>query len=99
MARHVSERAGAEVPPAAPGERMVVVAIGTLFGRPKPEVPIQARGYRLLRRALDALRPDRPVGPDVHLFDGPECAGADTVGISAHAVASRALVTHLRDDL
>ena len=65
VAGHVAERAGAEVEPAAPVERLVVRVVGTVVGGPEELVPANVIGDagRILGPA-DALRPDRAIGPD-----------------------------------
>ncbi len=54
--------------------------------------------YRLGRRTRFALRPDRPVGPDVDLADVAQLAVADLVRGFPHAVQRRELIAHLRGD-
>ena len=45
--------------------------------------------------SADALRPDRPVGPDVDFLDRAESVGAEQFDAGAEAVGRRALVAHL----
>ena len=49
MTAHISQRARAEIDPAAPFERQIIGMIGALRGRTEPEVPIQCfrHGRRL----------------------------------------------------
>src|SRR6267143_4045188 len=66
VARHVAQRAGSEVPPAAPLERGVGGVIGSLRSGPEPEIPVERRrDVVLLERPIERLGPDRPVGPEM----------------------------------
>src|SRR5438105_2008958 len=100
MAGHVAEGAGAEVPPAAPGEGDVGVVIGSFGGGAVPEVPVQRLGdFRPILGPIDALRPDWAIGPDVDFTDDADGAGADDLGPGADAAGGRAVVAHLGGDL
>ena len=61
VAGHVAQRAGAEVPPAAPVEGMIgFVAVGPPGSAGQPEVPVQVFGrHRPDWGRSSALRPDR----------------------------------------
>ena len=54
---HVRHPAAAEGPPPAPVERRIGRVIGTPFGRPQPQVPVEARGH--VRGALGSPLPRR----------------------------------------
>ena len=76
MAAHVTERSGPEIGPAPPVERVVDGVIRTFGSGSEPQVPIEAlRHGGRVGGTVDALRPDRPVAPDVHLAHRPEHTG------------------------
>ena len=89
-----------EIPEAAPLERRVRRVIRPLRRGPEPEVPVE-RGRRvvLFQRPVDRLRPDRPIGPEMHLAHRPDRAGLDQLADLARAIARVALVPHLGHDL
>ena len=98
MAGHVAERAGAEVPPAAPDEVAVGAVVRTVTARSEPEVEAQWRRDRLdLLGRLDALRPHRAIGPHVHLAHRADRTAAHRLDTGTQAVHAGALVAHLRD--
>jgi hypothetical protein len=110
VAGHVAERARAEVPPSAPVEVVVgrfvlhfalVVdqqGIRADTRRAEPQVPVQVGRRRGGRRTADALRPDRAIGPDMHLGDVAKRARPDRIRVFAHAVVGGSLIAHLRGD-
>ena len=59
VASHVAQRAGAEIKPAAPAERMIdVFLVGPFLGRSQPDVPAETFGDGIFARwPRDALRP------------------------------------------
>ena len=79
VAGHVAEGAGAEVQPAAPGERLVARVVRPVMGGAEELVPVDVVGDAdgVSSGPADALRPDRAIGPDVDLLDRPEDAGPD----------------------
>ena len=102
MAADVPQGAGAEVPPATPGEREIGRMVRPRGRRAKPEVPVQGVGHRRRAgRAVDALRPEdlvdaieRPVRPDVNLPHLPDRAGPDRLAEDPHLFTRLALVPH-----
>ena len=99
VARHIAQRAAAEVIPAAPVERLVFRVIRTRRGRADPQVPVQRlRNFFFRQRMIDALRPDGTVGPGVHFLDRADLAGPDHFAQLPDAFARVALVAHLRGD-
>lgn len=98
MAAPIAQGAGAEVPIIAPVGRVqarVVVAVGR---RSQPLVPVQARGRRARGWPSACSAIDEPV-PTVrfnHITDGP-CP--KVLAEPPVALATMALVAHLRDDL
>ena len=112
VARHIAQRAAAEIVEAAPVERLIEVAAersGSLrrpdvYGRgcaaPSHRSQSSVSGTRRRRRNLgEALRPDRPVGPGVDFGDVADLAGPDHLRALAGAFVRVALVAHLRRDL
>jgi len=99
VAGHVAERAGAEIVEAAPLEGVVgTVLVGAERRGAQPALPVQRRRHRVGTFGTgNALRPDRAVGPHVHLGHVAENAGLQQLGITAQAVVGAALVAHLRD--
>ena len=97
---HVAQRAGAEVPPAAPIMGMVDRVVRTLGGRAQEQVPVHVLGNGLVFRSRDDVRRllpvlERTIGPDVdlaHLADGTRTHQLCT---AAEARVGRALVAHL----
>ena len=76
---HVAEAAGAVGVPAAVHGEGVARMVGTIGLGSLPERPVEAVGHgrpRLVIR-LHALRPERTIGPVVHLADGADHAGRD----------------------
>src|SRR6266480_7250269 len=68
MTGDVAERAGSEIPPAAPLEWRVGRIVGPLGYGTEPQIPVQGRGRMvLLEGTIDRLRPDGPVGPELDL--------------------------------
>lgn len=98
MTCHISEGACAEIEVAAPIEGV----IGTLFVRPlrcrtKPAIPVERLGNRIgALGALNALRPDGPVGPHMQFEGLANDTSLDDFDGAAQAVARAALVAHLR---
>lgn len=113
VAAHVSQSAGAELPPAAPVERCragaaqlflggggVEVKFKVGLGRlaGQPEVPVK------VRRALDqlflyrSLRPDRAVRPQADFLEGANGTLLDPLLGHALAIHRPALIAHLGDD-
>ena len=91
VAGHVAQRAGAEVPPAAPGERMIAVAVRPLRRRAEPDVPVERRrAPASIGGPALALRPDRAIGPDVDFLDRADLAGAES-GAAALRIGSKAV--------
>ena len=107
VATDIAQRAGAEVPPATPGEREIGGIIGAIGRGAEPEVPVQALGHRWSGgRAVDALRPEhaidavqRPVRPDMNLPHLSDRAGPDCFAEDPHLFTGLALVPHLRGNL
>ena len=98
--RHVAHRAGAEVLPRAPAERMVGLVVTGASAPGRSTDPSRARRARpASRSAGHALRPDRPVGPAVHLAHLPDRAGVEPLLHQPQALFRVALVAHLRHDL
>ena len=98
VAGHVAQGAGAEIIPAAPLERVIDVLLeGPLAGRAEPEIPVQVRRDRVLpARAVQALGPDRAVGPDMQFERFADHARLDDFDGAAQAALGAALVAHLR---
>ena len=96
MAGHVAQRARTKVPPAPPVEGKVCGVVIDLFGRPKPEVPIQFLWDAVLAGGCwQTLGPYRTVGPAVDagdISDGP-CIN-ELLG-TTHAFTRATLVAHL----
>src|SRR6185369_17681511 len=114
VARHIAQRAAAEVEEAAPVERIVETAASAAAGTsgsrsrrvrprlrdPQPQVPIECRWRSRFRRSLgDSLRPDRTIGPGVDFGYIADLAGPDDLRRDPRAVIRVALVAHLRGNL
>ena len=81
-------------------ERVVGLVERAHRRRAEPQVPVHAvRHGLLLGRPRHALRPDRAVGPAVHLAHLADGAGLEPLLHQAQALFRVALVAHLRDDL
>src|SRR5262245_3428194 len=100
MAGHVAQRAGAEIEPSAPLERLILGMVGPIVCRAKELVPADVVRYagRLLEPA-QALRPDRPVGPDVNFLDRSESPRANELDTRAEPILGGPLVAHLGAEL
>ena len=99
---HVTHRAGAVIPPAAPLEGMITGIVRPHFGRSDEGIPIDMIRYGLLRQTLGhsrGLRPHGAVGPHVTFLDLANGAGPQRLHALAHASARGALVAHLRANL
>ncbi len=98
VARHVAERAGAEVEPAAPFEIVIHILLERAFRRrPEPQIPIERAGDDVRAgRAIQPLRPDGAIGPDVEFARLANDAGVDHLDGAAQTVFGAALVAHLR---
>src|SRR5881394_3156981 len=69
------------------------------WGRAQPEVPFETVGDRIFARwTSDALRPDRPIAPDMDLFDGSDDAALNEFDRATKAIFGTALVAHLGHD-
>ena len=100
VTRHVAERPGAEIPEPAPLERHVRGVIRSLRSGAEPQVPVErGRNVILLERPFDRLRPDRPVGPEVHLPHRTDRARLHPFANLPGALAGMALVAHLGHEL
>ena len=109
VAGHVAQRAGTEILPATPVERLVdallILRLARTLERPhgsrtNPDVPIQGRGNRVFsHRTLHALRPHRAVRPHMNLVHLADEAVLDRLHGATQAVRGAALVAHLRDEL
>ena len=98
MARHVTERTAAVVLDPAPVERMDLAAERALLRASEERVEIHALGRRFRRGPLlHALRPHRPVRPNLDLTHFAEEAGLIPFAHEADAVHRVTLITHLRD--
>src|SRR6266542_3242797 len=95
---HVAEGAGAKILPSAPFESVIsVLFVGTQRRGSKPQVPTEAGGHRIFAgRAVDALRPDRAVAPDMQLLGFADDARLDDFDGAPEAIPGAALVAHLR---
>ena len=101
MASHVAEGAGAEVPPAAPSERLIGMVIRPRRSRAEEQIPMRCRRDRLFGRLghhLRSLRPDRTVGPDMDLAHRADRAGTNDFNAAAKLVLGGSLIAHLRGD-
>ena len=100
VAGHVAQGAGAEIPEAAPGERMIAVAERPLWRGPSHRSQCRFAGPASGRPGRSAaLRPDRAIGPDVNFLHRADRAGPNERGRLAQAAVGRALVAHLRGRL
>ena len=107
VAADITQRAGAEVPPATPLEWQVRRMIRTRRGRAEPHIPIERVGNgRGVGRSVHALRPvdivdpvEWAIGPDVDLVNLADGSVPDRFAQQAHLLAGLALVAHLRRDL
>src|SRR5690349_6415135 len=107
MAANVTERAGAEIPPATPFEWQISWMIRARWRRPEPQIPIKCRGHRrCVLWALNALRPiliEQPIGrtirPDVDLAHGANRIVPNEFAKAARIFRSLALVAHLGGEL
>src|SRR6266581_883900 len=100
VAGDVAQRAGAEIPPAAPLERCICRVVGPRGGGTEPQVPVDpGRRVVLLERPLDGLRPDRPVGPQLDLAYRADGARLDPFPYLARPFAGVPLIPHLGSDL
>ena len=100
MARHVAERAGAKVKPAAPIPSVIhILLVGAFFRWSEPVVPTQ-RGRHDVRSfgAHDALWPDGTIRPDMDLAHRADDAGLDHFDRAAQTIMRAALIAHLRGD-
>ena len=97
MAGDVADGAGAEVPPAAPGERVVVLGVvGPLRRRAEPEIPLDVVGHVVdFLGAPHRLRPDRPIRPVLDPVHFADHAGFDPLADEARTLGCVALVAHL----
>ena len=76
---------------------MIRRVVRTHRRRADPGVPVQGFGNRgRIRRAIQALGPDRPVRPDVDLLDVTQLASLDIGRGLTQTAVGRALVAHLR---
>src|SRR5262249_45373918 len=101
MARHVADRATAEVGESAPMVRGVRRAEGTILGPTQPRFPIKGRRNGSFRgHDLGTLRPilPRPVGPGVDFGDSANIAIPDHLAALARAFIGIALIPHLGRD-
>ena len=114
MTGHVPQRPGAEIPPAAPVERVIgALALALFVGRvdgvrphrrrAKEQVPVNMLGHlrriQRPRRDRGRLWPDGAVGPDVHFTHRSDGARLDDLDGFAQLIRSASLVAHLRGDL
>ena len=97
VAGHVAERAGAEILPAAPIERVIdALLVGSVRCRAEPHVPIEVCGDRVFTGgSVDSLGPDRAIAPDVDFANIADDAGLNDFDSAAQAVFGAALVAHL----
>ena len=99
MARHVTQGAAAELPPATPFERLIVRRVGLHLRRTDPAIPVERlRAFAQFRSEV-TLGPYRTVTPDVDLFRFAENAGLNHGRGTTEAVACRTLVAHHRLNL
>src|SRR5436305_10735334 len=76
----VAERAGPEIPPAAPDERQIGRMIGPAGRRAEPQVPFESWRHRwrifwpahTLGPVFVEKSVGRPIGPNVSFADGPD---------------------------
>ncbi len=96
MTTDVAQGAATEIPPPAPLERGIRGVIRPFGSGPEPEIPVEGvRHGRGIGWPLDSLRPDRAVGPEMHLVDGPDRVGIEPFFQLANAFATMALDPHL----
>ena len=97
VAGDVAQRPGPVVPPAAPAERVVRRMVRPVRRRTQEEIPVET-GRRVVRlgRPLDRLRPDRPVGPVVHLAHRADDARLQPLADLPRPLPGVTLVAHLR---
>src|ERR1039457_1050903 len=98
MAADVPEYASAEIPPAAPGKRVIAGVIGPHRRGANPQVPLEVRraGWGLLGPGNTALGDVRvAVGPCMHLLEGADSAGPDQLGNAAGLFAGLPEIAHL----
>ena len=96
MASHVTQGAGSEFPPAAPGKRGYVFIVIHPPGRAYPLLPVQPFRYGLfLRRPGKSLRPYGSIGPGVHFPNLADDAGANQFDATTHVIVGMGLVAHL----
>ena len=97
---HVAQRPVPKGKPAPPVEVGVVGVVAPVdIGRADPGVPVEAGGRRRGGGAGHALRPDRPVGPHMHLAHRADHPAPDQFDHAAPVVSGMALVAHLGDEL
>src|SRR3989304_270027 len=97
VAPDVAQTAGPEIPPAAPGERMIARVIRAHGGGADPQVPVQVRRHRRrLLGARDAARGDHwgAVRAAVDLADRAARPGPDRLSDQPGLFARLALVAH-----
>src|SRR5262249_12042776 len=96
VASHVPQRAGAEIPPAAPFEGQIVGVIGPRWSRAQPHLPIEVCWHRRsFLWPIYSLRPNRSIAPDMHRAHLAQRAGLDELNNPPRAVIGVALVAHL----
>src|SRR5262245_48640837 len=99
MTRHVTERAGAEVEPSAPVERMINPFLERARGRrSEPKIPVHISGHRIFAlRPSDSLRPDRAIRPYMNFPRRADQPRLNHFDGAAQSVFGAALIAHLRD--
>src|SRR5262249_27711760 len=97
VARHISERAGAEILEAAPVERIVdSILIWPALGGAEPDVPAQGvRDEVGAFRAVHSLWPHGAVCPYVHFVHLADEAVLDAFDSATQAIGCAALIAHL----
>jgi len=95
VASHVAKGAGAEIVPAAPIELMVNLVLETGgMGRAEPDIPSREREQDPSQRAIETLRPDGAVGPDVNFARGADDASLNDFDGAAQTRLGAALIAH-----
>src|SRR5436309_14595762 len=100
MTGDVAERAGSDIPPAAPLEWRIGRIVRPLGHGTEPQIPVQGRGrVVLLEGTIERLGPDRPVGPELDLPHRSDETRLDPLANQACAFFGVTLIPHLRRDL
>src|SRR5579871_1663618 len=98
MARHVSQRPAAEIPPASPVEGNIIGMVRPIRSRPEPKIVVQPSRDRRSCCGPVAAAPGLPT-PHMHLANGTNRAALDQFHNPAVIATGVDLRAHLGDAL